>query len=579
MATSGQLNTNTTYDSYFWVKWEQNGDQDIANNRTSINWSCGVYCGHSFYSNAIKMSAVSINGTQVYGGGTYSNYSKGNHTIASGTMWISHDTDGTKTFSISSFTGWLYSGYDYSSAGGNYDLTTIPRYANFTQLEYSNLTETSIRIKWYANAHCDSVAYAVSGGEWVYTSGLTIDVTGLIPNTSYNIRLAIKRTDSQLWTYSEYHEFTTYDYPKPTTMNHFIIGEGAQITVYNPLSRNYTLDLVSKENNEVIGTYAGTYAGVVNAEFKTADAIAKQYASIPNKQWGGYYAKVTYGSAERILNLDATYTVQGNEVPTVNGVAYLDSDNDVVAITGNNQHIVQNQSNLQITYEPATPNYSAGSIAKYTFELNGVTRESTTAGGTVDFGKVDSANDLTLTLTVTDSRGLTAQKTLEIPMVAHSSPTATVTLERLNNYEDETYLTVDASISRVNGKNTMTVKYRYGLDADSYSPFVTIPNNEKQTLSLDKNSIFVFNVVVTDIFGTTFDREYILYKGVFPLFIDTEKNAVGINDFPAEGEALCVAEGVARFNDGIVLIGATKKFLLTVNDSGTLNIAEMKEGE
>ena len=83
MATSGQVNTNTTYDSFFWVYWSQDS-QDIAGNKTRIYWSCGVTCGHSFYTNAIEMSAVTINGTQVYGGGTYSNFSKGEHRIAYG---------------------------------------------------------------------------------------------------------------------------------------------------------------------------------------------------------------------------------------------------------------------------------------------------------------------------------------------------------------------------------------------------------------------------------------------------------------------------------------------------------------
>lgn len=131
MATSGQLNTNTAYDSYFWVKWSQ-ASQDIAANKTKINWSCGVYCGHNFLSNAIKMSAVIINGVQVYGGGTYSNFYGGDHTIASGTLEISHGTDGKKTFSISPFTGWLYSNYNYSSTGKSYELTTIPRQATIT---------------------------------------------------------------------------------------------------------------------------------------------------------------------------------------------------------------------------------------------------------------------------------------------------------------------------------------------------------------------------------------------------------------------------------------------------------------
>lgn len=126
------IKTNTEYESYFWVKWEQSGSQDIPNNRTTIAWSCGVYCGHTFALNAIRMSAVTINGVKVYGGGTYSNYSKGDHIIASGTLRVDHNTDGTKTLVIAPFTGWLYSNHNYSSNGGSYSLTTIPRQAVIT---------------------------------------------------------------------------------------------------------------------------------------------------------------------------------------------------------------------------------------------------------------------------------------------------------------------------------------------------------------------------------------------------------------------------------------------------------------
>ena len=144
MATSGQLTTNEEYNSYFWVKWAQSGDQDIPNNQTKIDWSCGVYCGYSFYSNAIKMSAVSINGTEVYKGGTYSNYYKGDHTIASGQMWIKHDSDGKKTFKISSFTGWLYASHNYSSTGGSFALTQIPRKAEITSVsDFTDLDNPS----------------------------------------------------------------------------------------------------------------------------------------------------------------------------------------------------------------------------------------------------------------------------------------------------------------------------------------------------------------------------------------------------------------------------------------------------
>lgn len=148
MATNGQIETNHEYDSYFWVEWEQVGDQDIANNRTQIKWTCGLYSSHKFYTNAVKMSAVSINGTQVFSGGTYSDFtSEGKQTIASGTLWIAHNADGTKSFSISSFTGWLYSNHNYSSNGGSFTLNAIPRQALITAVsDFTDLDNPSITI-------------------------------------------------------------------------------------------------------------------------------------------------------------------------------------------------------------------------------------------------------------------------------------------------------------------------------------------------------------------------------------------------------------------------------------------------
>jgi hypothetical protein len=50
---------------------------------------------------------------------------------------------------------------------------------------------------------------------------------------------------------------------------------------------------------------------------------------------------------------------------------------------------------------------------------------------------------------------------------------------------------------------------------------------------------------------------------------------VGINEFPGENEALRVSGGVARFDDGIVLVTANKKFLLSINDSGAIEITQI----
>ena len=124
------IKTGVVYDSYFWVKWES-GEQDVSANKTTINWSCGVMPGHKFYSNAVKMSAVSIGGVTVYAGGTYSNITDyKEHTLASGTLEVSHESDGSKTLTVAAFSGqvWKDTGYlTATAAAQSFQLTAIPR--------------------------------------------------------------------------------------------------------------------------------------------------------------------------------------------------------------------------------------------------------------------------------------------------------------------------------------------------------------------------------------------------------------------------------------------------------------------
>jgi hypothetical protein len=330
---------------------------------------------------------------------------------------------------------------------------------------------------------------------------------------------------------------------------------------YNPLSRSITVKGYSVLTGAEV--FNGTTNGTRLVGFNDADTINRLYASIPNSTSGAYRVVVSYGGVAMERNTGNVYRVRGTETPTVGDISYGDNNTVVTAITGNNQHIVQNQSSLVVTYGYATAKNGA-SIVSHTFELNGVTKTNTSLRGNVTFGKVDSARDLDLTVTVTDSRGLTSKTTKKITMLAYSAPTALVTLERLNNYEDESYLTVDGSVSSVNGKNTMAIKYRYKVSGGSYGSFVNISDRAKQTLSFDKNNVYVFNVVVTDAFGATYNREHILNKGVFPLFIDTGKNSVGINKLPVYEKSLEAS--------GMISLGEANVFELQAGESREIHI-------
>ena len=127
MATDAIIKTNVKYGSYFWVQWSVR-EQDAARNKTVILWSCGLHPEEQYYTNAIRMSAVVINGRTVYSGGTYSDITDyREETFASGTMEIDHEGDGSKTFTVSAFSGWLYGNGDYNAPAQSFELPTIPR--------------------------------------------------------------------------------------------------------------------------------------------------------------------------------------------------------------------------------------------------------------------------------------------------------------------------------------------------------------------------------------------------------------------------------------------------------------------
>ena len=250
-----------------------------------------------------------------------------------------------------------------------------------------------------------------------------------------------------------------------------------------------------------------------------------------------FYVKTVIGGNTFYSSVQKTMTiVNGNPTFSSSNITYKDSNSTTVAVTGNNQKLVQNLSNLLATITSATAKKSS-SITKYEATINGVTKTITSAGN-IDFGVINSANNLTLSVKVTDSRGNTTTASKTVTFLAWSLPTAIISLKRKNNYEDESYLIVNATYSSVDSKNTITIKYQYKKTTDSsYSSQTAINNNTQKTLSLSKDYAWDFKIIITDKFGST-TYNTILAKGKFILFIDTKKLSVGINCFPTNNESL-----------------------------------------
>ena len=180
------IKTDVLDDSYFWVQWSQNS-QNIEDNSTIINWSCGFHPGHKYYLNAIKMSSVVINGVEVYSGGTYSNITDyQDRTFASAVLKIAHTPDGSKSFTISGFSGWIYASGNTYASSQTFTLPTIPR-ASSVSCSTANIgSNATITINRASTSFTHTLTYSfgsLSGTIATKTSSTNISWT--IPTTFY----------------------------------------------------------------------------------------------------------------------------------------------------------------------------------------------------------------------------------------------------------------------------------------------------------------------------------------------------------------------------------------------------------
>lgn len=180
------IKTDVLDKSYFWVQWSQNS-QSIENNSTTINWSCGFNPGRQYYLNAIKMNAVTINGVEVYSGGTYSNITDyQDRTFASGTLKIAHTSDGSKSFTISGFSGWIYeSGTTYASSQ-TFTLPTIPR-ASSVSCSAANIgSNATISISRASSDFTHTLTYSFGSlSDTIATKTSSTSIRWTLPTTFY----------------------------------------------------------------------------------------------------------------------------------------------------------------------------------------------------------------------------------------------------------------------------------------------------------------------------------------------------------------------------------------------------------
>lgn len=254
-----------------------------------------------------------------------------------------------------------------------------------------------------------------------------------------------------------------------------------------------------------------------------------------------FYVKTELSGNTYYSTLTRTMTIV-NANPTISGVSYADTNSSTLAITGNNQLIIQGQSTVAFTFGSLAA-LKGATLSQLVIEVNAQTIYDTISGSslsnyTLSFGSINSSSNLNANIRVIDSRGNETTLSLPITMLAWSLPTAIITCARQNNFYSETDLNVNAEYASLGGNNTITIQYQYKESgSSSWSALQSLQDDVTVTISLDNTKQWNVRVIVTDRIGST-TYNLTVDRGIPIIFFDRLRRSVGVNCFPSNDNSL-----------------------------------------
>lgn len=202
MATSGSKSVTVTSWDTLKFTWTQSS-QSVANNTTTISWTLQLIAGSSgrISSTASKDWSVTVNGTKYSGTNTVAVANSATKTLASGKTTITHNADGTKSFSYSfsqefaiTFSG---STIGTKSGSGTGTLNTIPR-ATTPTVSASSVDmggKVTINTPRASSSFTHDLAYAFAGSSYVsIATGVDTSYSWTVPDLASKIPNATSGT-------------------------------------------------------------------------------------------------------------------------------------------------------------------------------------------------------------------------------------------------------------------------------------------------------------------------------------------------------------------------------------------------
>lgn len=156
MASSGSITTNEVEGRSLTLSWTLSS-QSVEKNTSTISWTLKGSGSASGYVMSGAFKAV-INGVTVYNSEPRIEL-RNTTTVASGTATIAHNSDGTKSFSLSCEAG-IYTYAVSATASGTHTLTTIPRASTISATNANMGSASTITITRASSSFTHTLTYS-----------------------------------------------------------------------------------------------------------------------------------------------------------------------------------------------------------------------------------------------------------------------------------------------------------------------------------------------------------------------------------------------------------------------------------
>ena len=288
-----------------------------------------------------------------------------------------------------------------------------------------------------------------------------------------------------------------------------------------------------------------------------------------------FYVKTVINGATNFSILNRTFSII-NANPTFSNFEFEDVNSTTLALTGNNQNIIQGYSNVKATIPVnyiATANKQA-TMSKYSFVVSDIQRDITYSESEATSNTIENVKSGVFNVYAIDSRNNSTLVTKNATQtIAYNQLVkGDINVNRQNGVSEETNLSLNGKVDLIDFGNVTNsiqeAKYRYkATDSSTWSNYTNI------NLTIDANGNFSFNGLIQGDTAIGFDEANaynieVLIKDKLSTIIYTanlgsgvpnialHKNGVGIMgkyDINEGGELQVKGKNISQYLDELIV--------------------------